>query len=102
MGTIWLAYWPALHDSIRPALPYLGAYLARLTVVADVEPSTVEGLINVHRLEGMQAVLEEVQLFQQLPYGLQRAEPLASLLTQLPHLRQSELYQLSLAREPAD
>eukprot|EP01113_Clastostelium_recurvatum_P022051 TRINITY_DN2622_c0_g1_i4.p1 TRINITY_DN2622_c0_g1~~TRINITY_DN2622_c0_g1_i4.p1 ORF type:complete len:1359 (+),score=409.19 TRINITY_DN2622_c0_g1_i4:97-4173(+) len=95
-------YREALHNVNPPCVPYLGIYLTDLTFIEDGNKDTVNGcLINFRKRQLVSNIMAEIQLYQQFRYSINEPnEALIQLLTNLPAHDDSQLYQLSLLREP--
>jgi len=94
------AYRESLHNVNPPCVPYLGVYLTDLTFIEDGNRDFINELINFRKRQLVFDVIAELQLHQQLGYSIQANEKLLSLLQNLPCLKEDQLYQMSLLREP--
>lgn len=86
-----------------PVLPYLGNYLKDLTFGEDGNRDFIsedKKLINWTKRELIGKLVMEVQGFQQKAYPYPTVEPISTFLTELPHLDDNDLYDLSFVREP--
>jgi len=86
-----------------PVLPYLGSYLKDLTFAEDGNRDFItedDKTINWTKRELIGKIVMEVQEFQQKPFPYPTVEPINTFLTELPHLEDNDLYDLSFVREP--
>eukprot|EP01117_Protostelium_nocturnum_P002117 TRINITY_DN1275_c0_g1_i2.p1 TRINITY_DN1275_c0_g1~~TRINITY_DN1275_c0_g1_i2.p1 ORF type:complete len:961 (-),score=434.76 TRINITY_DN1275_c0_g1_i2:148-3030(-) len=84
-------------------LPYLGSYLKDLTFAEDGNRDFLEEeskTINWTKRELLGKIVMEVQQLQKKPYTFPVVEPIHTFLTELPHLEDNDLYELSFIREP--
>eukprot|EP01119_Soliformovum_irregulare_P008636 TRINITY_DN2173_c0_g2_i1.p1 TRINITY_DN2173_c0_g2~~TRINITY_DN2173_c0_g2_i1.p1 ORF type:complete len:1338 (+),score=458.05 TRINITY_DN2173_c0_g2_i1:150-4016(+) len=81
-------------------LPYLGTYLSDLTFMEDGNPDILNGMINWSKRKLIANVVSQIQLLQGSSYSFPVVEPINTFLTELPHIDDKSLYQLSLLREP--
>jgi len=84
-------------------LPYLGTYLADITLTEEGNLDHMQSnhnIINWSKREMISKILQEIKLKQQSTFTFPVVEPINSFLTELPFLEEKELYDLSLLREP--
>ncbi|KAH3746011.1 Ras guanine nucleotide exchange factor [Pelomyxa schiedti] len=99
-----------LRRSTEFCVPYLGTYLSDITFICDGNPDFVEGavepggtppkLINFKKREMVYTVIDEIRLYQQLPCTIVPQDPLHTLLQEIPHCDENQLYAVSLQLEP--
>lgn len=71
-----------------------------MTFIEEGNKDFINNLINFRKRELISDIIDEIQLYQQLPFKFEPNQKISSLLYQLPHLETDRLYQLSLLREP--
>jgi son of sevenless len=82
-------------------LKFSTIYLSDLAFIDEGNPDTLScGLINFAKQQLVYGSLQEIILFQQHGYEIERKDPLCSTLVALPYLDEQALYNLSLHREP--
>jgi len=82
----------------------LGVYLTDLTFIDDGNPDFLpqNGLINFGKRELVYGIISEIQQYQQISYPYPYVDNIASYLIDLPSNNDSDLYALSLIREPRE
>jgi hypothetical protein len=94
-------YRAALTRCDGPCIPFIGVTLTDITFMDDAASSFGRGgLVNVSKFEKLHGMVSEVLSFQQEPFDITPNEQLISLLMELPHNSEDELFKLSLLREP--
>jgi len=93
-----------LKKSNGNALPYMGCVLGDLTFMDEGNPNFIQEdnvkLINFPKHHLINRSIKELQQFQKTKFNLTRKEPLYTFLHQMPVFLGSELFELSLDREP--
>jgi len=93
-------YRAAVKNLVPPLIPYFTVYLSDLAFIDEGNPDILScGLINFAKQELVYGSLQEIILYQQHGYEIERKDPLCSTLTALPYLDEQALYGLSLHRE---
>lgn len=93
-------YREALHSCRPPVVPYLGVYLTDLTFIEDGNPDNINGFINFKKRDLISGVVKEIKTYQNTSYTFPVVEPIHTFLLELPSCSESQLYTLSLVREP--
>jgi len=100
------------HKSLRdymarvkpPCVPYIGVYLTDLTFIEEGNKDflSVSGayLINFDKSRRLARVIQEILLYQQIPYCLQIVPFLLKYLSKLTCYDEGTLYKISLHLEP--
>jgi len=89
-----------------PCIPYLGVYLTDLTFVEEGNldfistTKTNEKIINWQKRKLIYTIINNIQQFQQLSYNLQPVHQIQEFLRKIPNVEDSELFRLSLEKEP--
>eukprot|EP01126_Amoeba_proteus_P057145 TRINITY_DN724_c4_g1_i2.p1 TRINITY_DN724_c4_g1~~TRINITY_DN724_c4_g1_i2.p1 ORF type:complete len:869 (+),score=167.23 TRINITY_DN724_c4_g1_i2:282-2888(+) len=95
-----------MKESGSQLLPYIGTFLADMTLIDEGNPNTVTvdqtTFVNFPKYGLVSNAIKDFQQFQKLAEfkELKPKEPLFSFLLVLPSLGTEELYSLSLKREP--
>ena len=77
-------------------------YLSDLTFISDGNPNTIDDLINFRKRFLVYRVIEQIKKYQNDPYHITPKEPIATFLRHFPVFSDSDLFSLSLAREPRE
>jgi len=97
------SYRKVQSSSRVPVLPYIGVSLSDLTFSEEGNQNFVgEGkdIINFAKREMISRIISDLLVYQKPPYPISISQPEYSFLTELPHFKDKELYELSLFREP--
>lgn len=85
-------YRAALASCQPPIMPYLVIYLRDLTLIEEGSPDFIEGsLINFAKRAKVGDIIEEIRMYQQRGYNLQRVDEVIKLTnsTLLPEAQQN-------------
>lgn len=93
-------YRSILKNANPPTIPYLGVYLTDLTFIEDGNKNKINGLVNFHKRRLVYKVLAEIEQYQLKGYNFNIDPNLMMMLSQLNFAQDSELYAMSLLREP--
>eukprot|EP01095_Lingulamoeba_sp_RSL-Kostka_P018247 TRINITY_DN9944_c0_g1_i1.p1 TRINITY_DN9944_c0_g1~~TRINITY_DN9944_c0_g1_i1.p1 ORF type:complete len:297 (+),score=101.06 TRINITY_DN9944_c0_g1_i1:42-932(+) len=96
----WKNFRSHISSANRPLIPYLGMYLSDLIFIDEGNQNMIKKKINFNKRQQIYTVLEEIRNFQQGNFDFQKQEPLYTFINELPALNESDLYNLSLVREP--
>jgi son of sevenless-like protein len=95
------AYRQALASVSPPLVPYLVVYLRDLTLIEEANPDFIEGgLINFAKRGKLAEIIEEIRMYQQKQYNLQRLEEVVGYILEAQPLDDKQLLQLSYQIEP--
>eukprot|EP01124_Arcella_intermedia_P024228 TRINITY_DN4030_c0_g1_i1.p1 TRINITY_DN4030_c0_g1~~TRINITY_DN4030_c0_g1_i1.p1 ORF type:complete len:867 (-),score=256.52 TRINITY_DN4030_c0_g1_i1:1470-3713(-) len=88
-------------------IPYLGVFLSDLSIAYEGKPTKLvldngTKVINFAKYRNVSTKLTKLVGFQGGLFNVAIREPLFSFLFELTHLKEEELYQLSLEREPRE
>eukprot|EP01132_Coremiostelium_polycephalum_P009381 gene9381-11523_t len=96
-------YRELLHHTDPPCVPYIGVYLTDLTFIEDGNPNIIgNNLINFSKYTLLYKVISEVQTYQWSEYNLNYVPIIHTFIKDLSPPTASELYQLSLQKEPKE
>ncbi len=95
----------ALRSATRlaelPCLPYIGTFLSDLLFIEQGNPTTIQGLLNFHKLRRACGVIQHVQRHQSVPYPYSAIPAAQALLAQIVLVSEEELFKRSWAVESA-
>ena len=77
-----------------------GVYLSDLVFIDEGNQDDNDYGINLEKRKLVYATVEDLQLYQGSRFGFPILQPLNQYLSWIPSLNDSQLYKLSLAREP--
>ncbi|KAF2863271.1 guanine-nucleotide dissociation stimulator CDC25 [Piedraia hortae CBS 480.64] len=99
-------YREALHRANPPCIPFLGVFLTDLTFIEDGIPSIIKrtNLINFSKRTKAAEIIQDIQQYQKVPYGLQPVPELQEFITRSVQSAGSvhEMYNRSLQVEPRE
>lgn len=99
----WKKYRTALKKAAVPAVPYLGLYLSDLTQIYEGNDTKTGDTIHFEKQNLVSATIRDIQYLQDHPYrSLRFSEDIILFTSGLPVLDDSDLWELSLQREPRD
>ncbi len=96
----------ALRAANPPTMPYLGVFLQDMTFADEGNKDTVAGadgttrLINFEKRVQLASKIQDVLMYQSVPYQFDRVEEIQTYLTRFSPLDSERLYARSLALEP--
>jgi len=96
-------YRRVLSTALPPCIPYIGVVLADLTFIEDgntAETGPNGKLINFYKHRLIYKVISSVLHLQSMPYSFRRVPEVGKLFRETEKLNESQLYALSLEREP--
>ncbi|ELR25601.1 RasGEF domain containing protein [Acanthamoeba castellanii str. Neff] len=96
-------YRRVLSTALPPCIPYIGVVLADLTFIEDGNPNETGPsgkLINFYKRRLMYKNISALLHLQSMPYSFNRVPEAAKLFREGDKLNDSQLYSLSLEREP--
>jgi len=96
------SYRKALSAAGNPCMPYLGTHLSDLTFIEDGNPNEIDGYINFKKRDMLSGVLLIIFQAQQGQYKNEILEPIYTLLEELPHVEDKDLWEISTYLEPKD
>ncbi len=97
----WAVMRQALHSVQPPAVPYLGNFTSDLTFADQGNPSRLsETLINWDKCKLEAGIIQEVNLYRQMPYPFQAVPQIQTLVWSLATDSDNKLYEVSLQCEP--
>ena len=93
-------YRGALASCHPPVLPYLVIYLRDLTLIEEGNPDFIDGgLINFAKRAKLAEIIEEIRMYQQRGYNLQRVDEIGKFIMH-PPLGEAQQGQISREIEP--
>lgn len=119
----WKNYRTALKEAVYPVVPYLfvflrlfmfffvhffnylmcrGLYLSDLTQIYEGNDTYTNDIIHFEKQHRVGLIIREIHAIQTHPYSLHVSESLRFILSGLPVLDDSDLWELSLQREPRE
>ena len=73
--------------------------MSELTFISE-NPEYVDGKLNIEKYKRVFEVISEIQSYQDVSYEVKPNPQIINSLIEFPHLSDSDLYNLSLIREP--
>lgn len=100
MGGGFRNYRQVLDQCVPPCIPYMGAILMDLTFIEDGNLDNVGTLINWSKRKALYKILNKVIYYQTTAFDIQPLPEVQAFLRQVPQLDETELFEISLLREP--
>eukprot|EP01113_Clastostelium_recurvatum_P024215 TRINITY_DN2889_c0_g1_i2.p1 TRINITY_DN2889_c0_g1~~TRINITY_DN2889_c0_g1_i2.p1 ORF type:complete len:795 (+),score=162.28 TRINITY_DN2889_c0_g1_i2:187-2571(+) len=92
-------YRQALRRGSPPAVPYFGMYLRDITFLEEGNETTVEGQVNIAKIQMVAKIFREIQIFQGASYPYQIDEAYRAYLKRLHGMPEDILYTFSKRAE---